>query len=62
MSTGEKLRNAREKKGFTQQELAKRVSVSQSMIAQIERGTKAMSVELCKEVANAMECEVGELL
>ncbi len=48
------LKREREKKKLSQAELARLTGVSQSMIAQIERGTKALSCELAKDIANAL--------
>ena len=42
---GERIEAARKKKGLTQEELAERVSVSQSMINHIENGNKKPSLE-----------------
>ena len=40
MSIGENIRRFRETQGITQENLAKAISVSQTMICQIERGSK----------------------
>jgi transcriptional regulator with XRE-family HTH domain len=57
---GEKLKRLREEKGMTQRELAEKVNINQSMIAQIERGTKNMSIELGEDVAKILGCEIGD--
>lgn len=51
---GNILKSEREKKNLTQAELGKLSGVNQSMIAQIERGTKTLSCELAKDIANAL--------
>ena len=53
------LRNARIKAGLTQKELAERVCVSQSMIAQCENGAKAPTVVLAVRIARTLgtSCE-----
>ena len=62
MSIGEKLRELRQKKGLSQEELAKVVQVSQPWISQIERGTKIVTVPLAKELAAFFQCSVVELI
>mgnify|MGYP002801776163 CR=1 FL=1 len=62
MSIGEKLRELRQKKGLSQEELAKAVQVSQPWISQIERGTKILTVPLAKELASFFQCSVVELI
>ena len=62
MSTGENIRRLREGAGLTQAELGKRVGVSQSMIAQIERGRKEPSLALCRELVEALECRIGDII
>ena len=48
------LKREREKKKLSQAELARLTGVSQSMIAQIERGTKQLSCPLAKDIAKAL--------
>ena len=49
-------------KEISAQEIAQRVSVSQSMIAQIERGTKVLSFPLGMEIANVLQCDILDLI
>ena len=60
MSIGANLKRLRTDRAMSQTELAERVHVTQSMIAQIERATKAMSLPLGMEIADALECDVQE--
>src|SRR5690242_15131605 len=53
MINGERLRQARELHGFTQTELAERVQVEQSLIAQIEGGKKQPSERILEAIALA---------
>ncbi|MBC8533198.1 helix-turn-helix domain-containing protein [Yeguia hominis] len=46
--------------GLTQKELADKVGVDQSMICQIERGTKSPTLALSVEIAAALGCDVCE--
>lgn len=62
MSIGTNLRNLRIAKEMSQAELADAVFVTQSMIAQIERGTKALTMELGREIAAVLEIPINELL
>lgn len=46
--------------GLTQKELDDKVGVDQSMICQIERGTKSPTLALSVEIAAALGCDVCE--
>lgn len=61
MSIGTNLKRLRIKKGMSQEELANSVHVTQSMIAQIERGTKALTMELGKEILEVLDSSVDDL-
>ena len=62
MSIGENLKRLREEQDMTQMTLAERVCVSQPMIAQLERGTKTMTVPLALAIAQALSCTVSDLI
>jgi len=62
MSIGENLKRLRVQKNMTQQELAERAGVSGPMIAQVERGTKTLSMPLGKAIAEAIGCRLDDLL
>lgn len=62
MTIGEKVKSRREAANLTQEQLAEKVGVSRSMIAQIERGTKALSVGLADSMATVFGCTLDELL
>ncbi len=51
MIYGERLRQARELRGFTQTELAERLGINQSTIAYIENGRLSPSVELVNSIS-----------
>lgn len=61
MSIGENLKKLREKSNMTQVELSKSVGVSQSIIAQLERGTKVLTIPLGIEIANVLRCSLIDL-
>lgn len=56
------FKTKREAMGLTQAELAKRLCVGTSMIAQIEVGMKMPSVALLKMAADLFGCTTDELL
>ena len=62
MNVGMNIKAKREEVGMQQVELAAKVGVSQSMICQIERGTKACTMQLGAEIAEALGCAIGDLL
>lgn len=61
MSIGENIKHKREEKNLTQKELAEKLGITQSMIAQLERGTKTLTVPLGQEIAKALNCELADL-
>ena len=61
MSVGANLKRLRADKGLSQGELADAVHVSQSMIAQIERGTKGLTIELAKEILGVLGASIEEI-
>lgn len=62
MNVGANIRRIREEKGIPQVWLAEQVGISQSMLCQIERGTKVPSLPLGVELAQALGCELEALL
>lgn len=62
MSVGETIRKIRRGLDMTQEELANRVSVAQSMIAQIERGSKMPTLTLACDIASALGCQITDLI
>ncbi len=62
MNVGANIRRIREEKGIVQARLAEQAQVSQSMLCQIERGTKLPSLPLGAELARLLGCELQELL
>lgn len=59
---GANIKKIRVSAGLTQLQLAKKVGVSEPMICQIERGTKIPTVILAKEIADALNVNINELL
>lgn len=62
MNVGANIRRIREEKGIPQVWLAEQVGISQSMLCQIERGTKAPSLPLSAEIVTALGCKLEALL
>jgi transcriptional regulator with XRE-family HTH domain len=58
---GARLRQARERKGFTVRGLARYVGVSPSLVSQIERGRVMPSVGTLYTIANQLELVVDDL-
>lgn len=61
MNIGANIKARRLALNMTQKELAEMVNVDQSMICQIERGTKTLSLPLGMEIATVLGCDVKEL-
>ena len=62
MAVGENIKRLREAAGLTQRELADKVSVGRTWIAQIERGAKCPSVVFAADLARVFGCSIDELL
>lgn len=62
MEIGKKIADFRMQKELTQQKLANIVGVSQPMIAQIERGTRPVTIQLAKEIARVLEVDILEII
>lgn len=61
MNVGANIRAIREEKGLSQVQLAEMVHISQSMLCQIERGTKPPSLPLSMEIAAVLSCDLERL-
>ncbi len=61
MSIGENIKRLRGEKNITQYQLAESVGVSQSLIAQFERGSKVPNMLMGKEIAKALKCNFESL-
>lgn len=62
MSVGANIRKQRESVSMTLEELGRRVNVTQSMLSQIERGSKGVTVALALEIAEALGCELMDFI
>lgn len=61
MDTGEIIRKMRTDSGISQRDLAFKLEISQSMLAQIERGTKILTVPLAKRLSAILGCTIQDL-
>ncbi|NMD72216.1 helix-turn-helix transcriptional regulator [Bacillus sp. DNRA2] len=58
---GRRIRAFRKLKGFTQENFAKKVGVSVSILGEIERGNRIPTQEFLEEVAAILQIDVKEL-
>ena len=61
MSVGAKIRQIRLGKDMTQALLAEQVGITQAMLCQIERETKNPSLQVGREIAKALGCQIEDL-
>ncbi|MGM0881142.1 MAG: helix-turn-helix domain-containing protein [Bacillota bacterium] len=59
---GQRVREKRKERGFSQEELGERAGVHFSYIGSVERAEKNISLQSLERIANALEVEVFELL
>lgn len=62
MSTGEKIKKIRLKKGITQKQLAELLNTSQQNLAQYESGKRKPKIETLRKIAHALNVPVTELV
>lgn len=62
MSFGKNLKQIRVEKGFTQAQLAEKVGVSQAAIVQFEREIRQPTIGTAQQIAEALECELMDLV
>ena len=60
MNIGMNIKNRREKLGITQKQMAENLSLTQSMIAQVERGTKIPNMILGLAIARMLGCTMED--
>lgn len=57
-----KLKEARKRKGYTQEELANAVNVGAMTIYQYESGRRIPNARMLKQIAQALDCKVDDIL
>lgn len=61
-SVGGNIKARRMALGMEQTKLAEAVGISQSLMAQFERGSKVPNVILAKDIAKVLQCDLEELV
>lgn len=61
-AVGRRIKEAREKRHLTQEELAARIDISPTHVSVIERGTKIPRLDTFVAIANALEVSGDDLL
>ena len=56
------LKEARKRKGYTQEELARAVNVGAMTIYQYESGRRVPNARILKQIAQALDCKVDDIL
>lgn len=59
---GANVRNAREQRGWSQEELADRSGIHRTYISGVERGARNPTIELIAAIATALELPVTKLV
>lgn len=59
---GNRIRQVRKAKGWSQDALAKKCGISMSFLGHIERGTRIMSLETFVNICLALDADADELL
>lgn len=62
LTMGDRIKEARKKKGFTQEQLAERLDVSVEFVGQIERGLKLPSMNVFIKLIEALNVSADYLL
>lgn len=58
---GEKIRDQRKIKGFTQKELSKKANVQHTYLGDVERGTRNISLESLEKILEALDIAPSDL-
>lgn len=59
---GDRLRDIRQKKGLTQEQLAKKTGISRNYYARIERGDTGTSMEIFENIIKALKTKSSRVL
>ena len=62
MTVGEKIKEARKKKGYSQKELAEKLNCGYQNISQWETGKRKPKYENLVKIANALDCNIKDLI
>lgn len=58
---GEKIRDQRKIKGFTQKELSKKANVQHTYLGDVERGSRNISLESLEKIMEALDIAASDL-
>lgn len=61
MDIGGNIKQMRVKKGLTQEELAQKLGIDQSMIVHIERGRRMPSLMTAIDIAKYLDCTMNDI-
>jgi transcriptional regulator with XRE-family HTH domain len=59
---GNNIKNLRQKKKLSQEELAFRAGVDRSYLSEVESGYKNIGISVLKQIADALDVEIAELV
>jgi transcriptional regulator with XRE-family HTH domain len=62
MPYGTNLKRLRKAKGFTQEEMAKRLDIAQSTYCQFETNAKSPNIYLAQEIAKILGCTLDQMM
>lgn len=62
MKFNEKFKFLREKRGYTQEEIAHKLNISRQSISKYENGINEPDIETIKKLCNILDCSLNELL
>ncbi len=62
MNAGIKIAKLREAKNVSQSALAEAVGITQSMLCQIERGTKTVTLPLAVQIVKALGARITDII
>lgn len=62
MKFNERLKCLREKKGYTQDEIASRLNISRQSVSKWENGINEPDIETIKKLCNILDCSIVELI
>ena len=56
-----RLKDVRESRNVSQEDVAQHIGVAQQFISRVERGTKSISLELASDVADYLDVSLDEI-
>lgn len=61
IALGERIRETRKRKGWTQEELAEHAAIDRSYLGGVERGERNVTFTMLVAITSALETDVSEL-